>query len=87
LTRLQPGASVPDSPAGRWATGRGRRGRFVWPWENPGIVSIPLGFAAAWLGTLLSREPSSEEKYEELRIRAFTGLGAEEVEAAEAVRS
>jgi cation/acetate symporter len=52
------------------------------PLENPGIVSIPLGFLAAWLGTMLSREPASEEMYDELRVRALTGLGAEEAEAA-----
>jgi cation/acetate symporter len=56
----------------------------LFPLENPGIVSIPLGFAAAWLGTMLSREPASEEMYEELRVRALTGLGAEEAEAAPA---
>jgi cation/acetate symporter len=43
--------------------------------ENPGIVSIPLGFLAAFLGTILSRERASEERYEELRVRALTGLG------------
>ena len=48
------------------------------------IVSIPLGFAAAWLGTMLSREPASEKMYEELRVRSLTGLGAEEVEVAPA---
>ena len=56
----------------------------LFPLENPGIVSIPLGFAAAWLGTMLSREPASEEMYEELRVRSLTGLGAEEAEAAPA---
>jgi cation/acetate symporter len=50
--------------------------------ENPGIVSIPIGFLAAWLGTVLSREPASEERYEELRVRALTGFGAEEAEPA-----
>lgn len=54
----------------------------LFPLENSGIVSIPLGFAAAWLGTMLSKEPASEEMYEELRVRALTGLGAEEAEAA-----
>jgi hypothetical protein len=29
---------------------------------------------------MLSREPASEEMYEELRVRALTGLGAEEAE-------
>jgi cation/acetate symporter len=52
----------------------------LFPLENPGIVSIPIGFIAAWLGTILSRERASEERYEELRIRALTGLGAEQAE-------
>jgi cation/acetate symporter len=47
------------------------------PLENPGIVSIPIGFLAAWLGTVLSRDTSSEEKFTELIVRANTGLGAE----------
>ena len=33
---------------------------------------------------MLSREPASEEMYEELRVRALTGLGAEEAEVAPA---
>src|SRR5919107_2141171 len=63
---------------------RGQNVAFLFGLENPGIVSIPLGFAAAWLGTMLSREPASEEMYEELRVRALTGLGAEEAEVAPA---
>ena len=47
------------------------------PLENPGIVSVPLGFLAAIIGTLLNREPSAEEKFSELVVRANTGLGAE----------
>ena len=47
------------------------------PLENPGILSIPAGFLAAWAGTLLSRERSSEAKFAELLVRANTGLGAE----------
>jgi cation/acetate symporter len=49
----------------------------LFPLENPGIVSIPLGFLAAWLGTVLSGDRSSEEKFAELLVRANTGLGAE----------
>jgi cation/acetate symporter len=56
----------------------------LFPLENPGIVSIPLGFVAAWLGTVLSREPASEAMYDELRVRALTGLGAEEAEVVKA---
>jgi len=51
--------------------------RAVFPLENPGILSIPLGFLGAVLGTLLTREPSAERKFDELIVRANTGLGAE----------
>ncbi|MGY4177701.1 cation/acetate symporter [Bradyrhizobium sp. USDA 4518] len=45
---------------------------------NPGIISIPLGFLAGWLGTVLSaREPSSEDSFVSLKVRALTGYGAE----------
>ena len=47
------------------------------PLENPGIVSIPLGFFLGWLGTVTSKEPETEERYTELEVRAFTGAGAE----------
>jgi cation/acetate symporter len=49
----------------------------LFPLENPGIVSIPLGFLGAYIGTLLGREPAAEAKYTELVVRANTGLGAE----------
>jgi len=51
--------------------------RAIFPLENPGILSIPLGFLGAVLGTLLTREPSAETKFNELIVRANTGLGAE----------
>ncbi len=47
------------------------------PLENPGIVSIPLGFFLGWLGTVSSREVAAEERYTELEVRALTGAGAE----------
>jgi len=47
------------------------------PFENVGIASVPLGFLAAVVGTLLGKEPSSEAKFNELLVRAQTGLGAE----------
>ena len=51
------------------------------PLENPGILSIPLGFIGAILGTLISHEPSSQEKFNELLVRSNTGLGAEKATA------
>jgi cation/acetate symporter len=53
----------------------------LFPLENPGIVSIPIGFLGAWLGSLISREPSAEAKFNELVVRANTGLGAEKASA------
>jgi cation/acetate symporter len=47
------------------------------PLENPGIISIPVGFLGAVLGTLLSSDRSSEDKFAELQVRANTGIGAE----------
>ncbi|MER7671183.1 cation acetate symporter [Kitasatospora sp. NPDC096128] len=50
---------------------------FHWfPLENPGLVSIPIGFLAGWLGTLLSKERPDPAKYAELEVRSLTGLGA-----------
>jgi cation/acetate symporter len=46
--------------------------------ENPGIVSIPLGFLGCWLGTVLIREEVAERSFDELYVRSETGLGAEE---------
>jgi cation/acetate symporter len=43
---------------------------------NPAIISIPAGFLCCWLGTMLSREGSTERTYHELHVRAETGIGA-----------
>ena len=51
---------------------------FHWfPLENPGIISIPLGFFFGWLGTITSKDPESEAAYDELEVRSLTGAGAE----------
>jgi cation/acetate symporter len=47
------------------------------PLSNPALVSVPLGFIACVLGTLLAREGEAERSHGELRVRAETGLGAE----------
>lgn len=52
-------------------------GQPIFPLKNPGILSIPLGFLGAILGTFLSREPRAEARFAELSVRANTGLGAE----------
>lgn len=55
----------------------------LFPLGNPGILSVPLGFLGAWLGTMLGKaEPEAEAKFTELEVRANIGLGAEKATAA-----
>ena len=46
------------------------------PLANPAIISIPAGFLACWLGTMLGHEGETSRSYDELRVRAETGIGA-----------
>ena len=43
--------------------------------KNPGIISIPLGFIAAILGTLAFPSRRSEEMFDEIYVRQNTGIG------------
>ncbi|MFB6871323.1 cation acetate symporter [Streptomyces sp. NPDC056323] len=50
---------------------------FAWfPLENPGLISIPLGFLLGWTGSLLSKEEPDKGKYAELEVKSLTGVGA-----------
>ncbi len=43
--------------------------------KNPGIISIPLGFIAAILATLMFPNKRSEDMFDEVYVRQNTGLG------------
>ncbi|WP_155054874.1 solute symporter family protein [Streptomyces blattellae] len=50
---------------------------FHWfPLENPGLISIPVGFLMGIIGTYLSKEEPDAGKYAELEVRSLTGTGA-----------
>lgn len=49
----------------------------LFPLENPGIISIPLGFFLGWLGSVTSKE-SFPEKAAEMEVRSLTGHGVAE---------
>jgi cation/acetate symporter len=50
---------------------------FHWfPLDNPGIISIPLGFILGYIGTVTSKEFNAA-KYAEMEVRSLTGHGAE----------
>ena len=48
----------------------------LFPMENPALVSVPVGFACAIIGTLLSAERDNA-RFTELRVRSLTGWGAD----------
>jgi cation/acetate symporter len=51
---------------------------FAWfPLRNPGIISIPFGFLCGIVGTLISKDTASQDRYDELAVRSLTGAGAE----------
>src|SRR5450631_1077410 len=77
LILISPSMMAIDPPT---VTGTARhliQAKALFPLENPGILSIPLGFIGAILGTLVSHEPTSQHKFNELLVRSNTGLGAE----------
>jgi cation/acetate symporter len=64
-----------------WGGPPGDPGTGAFSWynlNNPGIISIPLGFLGCILGTLASRgERKADRSFHELFVRSETGLGAE----------
>ena len=49
----------------------------LFPLDNPGLISIPLGFFLGWLGTVTSKE-FNRAKYAEMEVRSLTGHGVAE---------
>jgi cation/acetate symporter len=82
LIILSPSIMGIDAPTVAQAARHLIQARPIFPLENPGILSIPLGFVGAFLGTMASEtDPEAEHKFTELKVRANTGLGAEEAAA------
>ncbi|MDT0416115.1 cation acetate symporter [Streptomyces sp. DSM 41982] len=48
----------------------------LFPLENPGLVSIPLGFLFGWIGTVTSKDTPDEARHAETEVRSLTGAGA-----------
>jgi len=51
--------------------------RAIFPLTNPGILSIPIGFLCAMIGSLMLPDREAQAMYDQLQVRATTGLGAE----------
>lgn len=50
-------------------------GNPLFPYTTPGIVSIPLGFIAGYLGTKLSSQKADLKKYDEVLVKSNLGIG------------
>lgn len=51
---------------------------FSWfPLTSPGLVSIPLGFLAAIIGTYLGKPDNFDDLADEMEVRSLTGVGVE----------
>jgi cation/acetate symporter len=81
LILVSPSLMAVDPPTVAGAARHLIQAKAWFPLENPGILSIPLGFIGAIIGTLISSEPTSQEKFNELLVRSNTGLGAEKATA------
>ena len=57
----------------------------VFPYDNPALFSMPLGFLGCWLGSVLTRHSASARveaaRFEALYVRSQTGIGAEAASA------
>ncbi|GAA1322424.1 cation acetate symporter [Leucobacter albus] len=49
----------------------------IYPLSNPGIISIPVGFLLAWLGSITDKTVESPVRAAEMEVRELTGYGAE----------
>ncbi|EIT84336.1 SSS family solute/sodium (Na+) symporter [Fictibacillus macauensis ZFHKF-1] len=48
-------------------------GQPLFPLSSPGIVSIPLGFLGAYVGTIVARKRSERGNFEEMLVKSTTG--------------
>ncbi len=49
----------------------------VFPYKNPAIVSMTMAFIVGIIVSLMTKEPEAEEKFEEMKVRKYLGIGAE----------
>lgn len=50
------------------------RAEAIFPLTNPGIISIPLGFLGAWIGSLLTSNQVNHERFDSVLLQAHTGI-------------
>lgn len=46
----------------------------IFPLTNPAIISIPIGFLAAYLGTIFTSSKQDDKKFDEILVKSNTGI-------------
>ncbi|WP_040157594.1 solute symporter family protein [Nigerium massiliense] len=78
LIVFSPAVSTPIGAAKPLASAMFPDAQFAWfPYDNPALVSVPVGFLLGIIGTLTSK-PEFPEKQAEMEVRSMTGAGAEQ---------
>jgi cation/acetate symporter len=49
----------------------------VFPLRNPAIISMPAGFLAGMIASLVVHEPEAEARFHDEKLRTYLGVGAE----------
>jgi cation/acetate symporter len=49
----------------------------IFPLRNPAIVSMTIAFIAGIIGSLVTREPEAEARFDDEKLRTYLGVGAE----------
>ena len=49
----------------------------IFPLRNPAIISMPAGFLAGIVASLLTRDLEAEESFNDEKLRTYLGMGAE----------
>jgi cation/acetate symporter len=47
----------------------------IFPYKFPTIISLPLAFIGAWIGSVIAPDKAAQEKYEQVKIRTYLGVG------------
>jgi cation/acetate symporter len=49
----------------------------IFPLKNPALVSMIIAFAAAYIGSITAPEKDAQQKFDDVKIRTYLGVGAE----------
>lgn len=54
-------------------------GEALFPLTNPAIITVPLGFLAGYIGSMLSKKEENDDVFDEITVKANTGMGVSDI--------